>query len=158
MTPQAYRPSGHWRKSSHSDGNGGNCVEIGVLDLVPVTGDWRKSSRSGNGGEACVEVGVLDLAPLLDAWRKSTRSTANGDCVEVGTLDLPPAIAAWRKSTHSNGNGGECVEVGVPGDVPARLLAIRDSKDPDGPRLHVTPAAWAAFTADVAAGAYDHLR
>ncbi len=37
-----------WRKSSYSDGNGGQCVEVAAA--------WRKSSYSnGNGGD-CVEV------------------------------------------------------------------------------------------------------
>jgi Domain of unknown function (DUF397) len=38
-----------WRKSSHSGGNGGNCVEVGT---------WRKSSHSGGNGGGCVEVGA----------------------------------------------------------------------------------------------------
>ncbi|GAA2427181.1 DUF397 domain-containing protein [Streptomyces glaucus] len=47
------------------------------------------------------------------------------------------------KSSHSSGNG-ECVEVArnVPGSI-----AVRDSKDADGPILTFTPAVWAAFTA-----------
>lgn len=53
--------------------------------------------------------------------------------------------ARWRKSTRS-GNTGECVEVArnVSG-----IVAVRDSKDPDGPALVVGPAAWSAFTASV---------
>jgi hypothetical protein len=50
--------------------------------------------------------------------------------------------AVWRKSSHSGGNGGQCVEVAR--NLPARV-AVRDSKDPDGPRIVVTRAAWAAF-------------
>jgi hypothetical protein len=57
--------------------------------------------------------------------------------------------AEWRKSSRSGGNGGTCVEV-------ARNLrgavAVRDSKDPEGPRLVISPAAWLAFTARVRAG------
>ena len=51
--------------------------------------------------------------------------------------------AAWRKSSYSGGNGGQCVEVArnLPG-----IVAIRDSKDPGGPRLVVTPGAWRAFS------------
>ncbi|MBW4705284.1 MULTISPECIES: DUF397 domain-containing protein [unclassified Micromonospora] len=51
--------------------------------------------------------------------------------------------ARWRKSTRSAGNGGECVEVAdnLPG-----IVAVRDSKDPAGPVLTFTPAAWTSFT------------
>lgn len=52
--------------------------------------------------------------------------------------------ADWRKSTFSSSNGGNCVEVArnLPGGV-----AVRDSKDPDGPALVFTPSDWEAFTA-----------
>jgi hypothetical protein len=60
--------------------------------------------------------------------------------------------AQWRKSSYSNGNGGACVEVAqnLPGAV-----AVRDSKDPDGPKLAFAPAEWLAFTAGVRAGQFD---
>jgi hypothetical protein len=60
--------------------------------------------------------------------------------------------AAWRKSSRSNGSGGNCVEVAsnLPG-----VVAVRDSKDPHGPRLTFTPAAWQAFTARVRNGDFD---
>jgi len=47
----------------------------------------------------------------------------------------------WRKSSYSGNNGGQCVEVG---DV-ARVIAVRDSKDPHGPVLAFTPHAWRRF-------------
>ena len=47
----------------------------------------------------------------------------------------------WRKASYSGDNGGNCVEVaGTPATV-----AVRDSKDPDGPRLTFTRQAWAVF-------------
>jgi len=48
--------------------------------------------------------------------------------------------AHWRKSTRSGSSG--CVEVAdnLPG-----IIAVRDSKDPDGPALVFTPAEWHAF-------------
>lgn len=68
-------------------------------------------------------------------WRKTTYSGGNGgNCVEVGV---------WRKATYSGANGGECVEVA---STPAALVAVRDSKDPDGPRLALSPDGWRAFT------------
>jgi hypothetical protein len=65
-------------------------------------------------------------------------------------MDMSKAI--WRKSTYSGGNGGNCVEVAsnLPG-----IVAVRDSKDPDGPRLAFSPKDWRAFTASVKAGRLD---
>lgn len=59
--------------------------------------------------------------------------------------------AQWRKSSYSNGSGGECVEVadGHPGIMP-----VRDSKDPQGPALLFTAAAWTAFVTGVKAGEF----
>ncbi|MFJ6216743.1 DUF397 domain-containing protein [Streptomyces sp. NPDC092296] len=55
----------------------------------------------------------------------------------------------WVKSSYSNTNGGDCVEwaPGLPGAVP-----VRDSKDPHGPALTFTPAAWTGFIAGVKTG------
>lgn len=55
-------------------------------------------------------------------------------------MDLSPIT--WRKASYSTGNGGNCVEVGTA----ARTVAVRDSKDPQGPALAFTPARWQAFT------------
>ncbi|MFE7031129.1 DUF397 domain-containing protein [Streptomyces sp. NPDC057621] len=55
------------------------------------------------------------------------------------------------KSSHSS-SGGECVEVAL--NAP-HTVAVRDSKAPDGPIVHLSPTAWAEFTA---AGALDGLR
>jgi Domain of unknown function (DUF397) len=58
-------------------------------------------------------------------------------------LDL--SRAAWRKSIYSN-NGGSCVEVatGTTG-----MIAVRDSKNPDGPKLAFTSEQWTLFTSTV---------
>jgi hypothetical protein len=47
----------------------------------------------------------------------------------------------WRKSSHSGGNGGGCVEVASGEDD----IAVRDSKDPDGPRLQFSTDDWLEF-------------
>jgi hypothetical protein len=44
------------------------------------------------------------------------------------------SAAQWRKSSHSGGQGGQCVELAAA----AEGVAIRDSKDADGPRLLVS--------------------
>ncbi|TDC66947.1 DUF397 domain-containing protein [Actinomadura sp. GC306] len=47
-------------------------------------------------------------------------------------MDL--STAAWRKSSRSSNNGGDCVELArISG-----IVAIRDSKNPHGPKLHLT--------------------
>ena len=60
--------------------------------------------------------------------------------------------ARWRKPRYSGTTGGNCVEVSqnLPGAV-----AVRDSKDPDGPKLAFGPDEWLAFTAGVKAGDFD---
>jgi hypothetical protein len=60
--------------------------------------------------------------------------------------------ADWRKSSYSSANGGQCVEVArnLPG-----VVAVRDSKDPDGPKLMFSHAVWRAFTAAVQDGELD---
>lgn len=99
------------------------------MTLQPSAGlgsapEWTKSSYSSNDGPNCVEV----------AWVKSSYSAGNNnDCVEVG----------WTKSTHSSNDGPECVEVKASDEA----VLVRDSKDPEGPRLRVTPTEWSAFLA-----------
>ena len=65
--------------------------------------------------------------------------------------------AHWRKSSHSSANG-QCVEVAAvtrPGRAVEYVVAIRDSKDPHGPKLIVMPTQWRAFTVAVRTGAFD---
>ena len=53
--------------------------------------------------------------------------------------------AVWRKSSYSGSNGGACVEVGTAG----LAVAVRDSKDPDGPLLAFAVDTWKAFAEQV---------
>ncbi|WP_339155213.1 DUF397 domain-containing protein [Actinomadura luteofluorescens] len=48
-------------------------------------------------------------------------------------MDL--SSVTWRKASRSSNNGGNCVELARVGDT----VAIRDSKDPDGPKLLIAP-------------------
>lgn len=50
----------------------------------------------------------------------------------------------WHKSSLSGGDGN-CVEVADMGDV----MAVRDSRNPEGPRLFLGRNAWSAFVADL---------
>ncbi|MHC3430357.1 DUF397 domain-containing protein, partial [Streptomyces sp. DT18] len=60
-----------------------------------------------------------------------------GDCVE--------AAAEWRTSSYSE-NGGNCVEVAT--NTP-HTIPLRDSKNPTGPHLSLTPTAFTTFVASV---------
>jgi Domain of unknown function (DUF397) len=62
-------------------------------------------------------------------------------------MDL--SSANWRKSTLSATNG--CVEVAVEDDG----VAVRDSKDQNGPVLVFSRHEWAAFVGGVRAGEFD---
>ncbi|MBS2966572.1 DUF397 domain-containing protein [Actinocrinis puniceicyclus] len=62
------------------------------------------------------------------------------------------ANLTWRKSTRSGGQGGACVEVA---DLPDGGVAVRDSKDPDGPKLVFTGPEWLAFIGGVKDGEFD---
>ncbi|MEU5552854.1 DUF397 domain-containing protein [Micromonospora sp. NPDC047793] len=57
--------------------------------------------------------------------------------------------ANWKKSNRSSANG-QCVEVADLDDA----VALRDSKDPNGPALVFGPDAWSSFLA----GAKDGFR
>ncbi|MCQ8189276.1 DUF397 domain-containing protein [Streptomyces rugosispiralis] len=52
----------------------------------------------------------------------------------------------WIKSSYSSNDGPSCIEVATTATTatPA-TIHIRDSKNPNGPHLTVTPTAWTAF-------------
>ncbi|MER6105311.1 DUF397 domain-containing protein [Streptomyces sp. NPDC001832] len=56
-----------WRKSSYSNGTGGDCVE--VAEAFPGAARWRKSSHSNGDGGDCVEVadGLAGIVPVRDS-------------------------------------------------------------------------------------------
>ncbi|MBF6086119.1 DUF397 domain-containing protein [Nocardia cyriacigeorgica] len=60
------------------------------------------------------------------------------------------AGAQWFTSTRTSG-GKDCVEVAHLRDG---LVGVRDSKNPNGPALVLTPRQWDAFTAVVSNGEF----
>lgn len=56
-----------WRKSSYSNSDGGNCIE--VSDDLLSTANWHKSSYSNTDGGQCVEVAsnLPALVPVRDS-------------------------------------------------------------------------------------------
>lgn len=52
---------------------------------------------------------------------------------------------SWRRSSRSWGNGN-CLEISA---MSRNVIMIRDSKDPHGPILRVTPTQWDNFLDDI---------
>jgi len=70
--------------------------------------------------------------------------------VETKGFRVDLSAACWRKSTRSGPNCDNCVEVAF---VPA-AVAVRDSKDPDGPVLVFDPREWQAFVGGARHGGF----
>ena len=84
---------------------------------------------------------------MLDARDSEPYPSYNG----VPAGDLPGA--RWRKSARSSAEGN-CVELApLPGDG----VAVRNSRDPEGPALVFTDAELEAFLAGVKDGEFDDL-
>ncbi|WP_084264955.1 DUF397 domain-containing protein [Actinomadura macra] len=57
---------------------------------------------------------------------------------------------AWRTSTYTR--EGNCVQLA---ELEARVIGIRDSKDPDGPHLPLSHAVLATLLTQIKAGVLD---
>ncbi|HEV2784472.1 MAG TPA: DUF397 domain-containing protein [Actinophytocola sp.] len=70
---------------------------------------------------------------IWSTWRKSSFSGGGtGNCVQI----------AWRRSSFSGGSAGSnCVEVAFV----VEAVAVRDSKNPDGPHLEFPHTHWRRF-------------
>jgi hypothetical protein len=121
-------------------------------------------------GGTYVEAAVVErLASAYDRLREAAPGTRG--CARVhqergegyGVSDMTAREAAvaselcgitWRKSTRSGDAGGNCVEIGKLLDGSCRI-AVRDSKNPDGPALFFTREEWAAFVGGAKDGEFD---
>ncbi|MFH9142843.1 DUF397 domain-containing protein [Streptomyces albus] len=77
-----------WHKSSHSNPDGGACLE--VSNAFVRAADWCKSSHSNPDGGECLE--VSDASVRAASWRTSTHSNQDGgECLEVSD-DFAPVV------------------------------------------------------------------
>lgn len=68
-------------------------------------------------------------------------------------MDVLAPVLTWRKASFSV-NNGNCVELAL---LPDGGVAVRDSKDPQGPVLQFTQGEWLAFRDGVVAGEFDQF-
>ncbi|MFF1646297.1 DUF397 domain-containing protein [Streptomyces sp. NPDC058240] len=78
-----------WRKSSYSNGDGGNCLEV-----AEEFARWRKSSHSNSSGGDCLEVadGHQDLVPVRDSKRPE------GPALVIAASAWTPFVEAVKAS------------------------------------------------------------
>ena len=62
------------------------------------------------------------------------------------------STATWTKSSYSGPTGGNCAEIAFLADGE---VAMRNSREPDGPALVFTAAEWNAFLAGARDGEFD---
>ncbi|MGW0282856.1 DUF397 domain-containing protein [Streptomyces sp. NPDC003236] len=79
-----------WLKSSYSNGDGGECVE--VASDFPGAALWRKSSYSNGDGGNCVEVAnnIPGLIPVRDSKRP------DGPALLIGAAAWAPFVDALK--------------------------------------------------------------
>jgi hypothetical protein len=71
--------------------------------------------------------------------------------IEAKGFRVNLARAVWRRSTRSGPYSDNCVEVAFVDGA----IAMRDSKNPNGPVLIFTPAEWDAFVEGAKDGEFD---
>ncbi|MBN1171754.1 MAG: DUF397 domain-containing protein [Micromonosporaceae bacterium] len=69
------------------------------------------------------------------------------------STSVVPGPLVWQKSRRSNPSGN-CVEMA---ELPGGGIAVRNSRDPEGPTLIYTTAEIAAFIGGVRDGDFDNL-
>lgn len=88
---------------------------------------------------------------MLRQRRRKVRIVKSAYPNGVSAAALPEAV--WRKSRYS-GAVGNCVEFA---SLSSGEVALRNSRDPDGPALIYTRAEVAAFVAGAKNGEFDNI-
>ncbi|CAM5303054.1 hypothetical protein SALBM135S_04708 [Streptomyces alboniger] len=88
-----------WRKSTYSNGQGGDCVEI--AHDFPGAARWRKSSYSNGEGGNCVEVadGIPGVVPVRDS------KNPQGPALVIGGTAWQAFVTGVRGATGGSATG-----------------------------------------------------
>jgi hypothetical protein len=117
-----------------------NRVQLQAKFLMKVRGTGKSNDEPGPAA------GRARCTDRRDSQEGAVSAVPNG--VRASSLDV-----SWVKSRHSNATGN-CVEIAA---LDGGGIAVRNSRDPDGPALVYTPAEMAAFLAGAKEGEFDHL-
>jgi Domain of unknown function (DUF397) len=121
------------------------------MDRITASGGVRAAGPGGQhngGGSSSRPANRPRARPVRSPERTSMHQMENGMPVSA----MPPL--RWQKSRRSNPSGN-CVEMAeLPG---GRGIAVRNSRDPEGPALIYTVAEIAAFLAGARDGDFDNL-
>lgn len=78
-------------------------------------------------------------------------------------MDVDLSKAVWRRAVTTDDPAEDCVEVAVIDPVDSghkahlgSLYVLRDSKNPEGPKLFFTRSEWEAFVGGVKLGEFDN--
>ena len=85
---------------------------------------------------------TINWSQAKGALRMNDRSTALA----------APGGSKWHRTSRSC-DGGSCVEVAWLGE----MIAVRDSKQPDGPIITCEPSEWRQFVKKIKNGTFDEL-
>ncbi|MFD5446174.1 DUF397 domain-containing protein [Streptomyces tendae] len=87
-----------WAKSSYSNGDGGECVE--VASDFPGAALWRRSTYSNGSGGDCVEVadGIPGLVPVRDS-KVPSDGDGDGPVLLLTAHAWAPFVTALSRGT-----------------------------------------------------------
>jgi len=115
----------------------------------PMTSSLRKGMRSRAVGSCSGTCASRRWTPRSRAPSSARPATTRRARTHRKELMVDLSRAAWRKSSPSGNNG--CVEVAFVEDQ----VAVRDSKDRQGPVLMFNPVEWRAFIGGVRDGDFE---
>ncbi|WP_441251210.1 helix-turn-helix domain-containing protein [Kitasatospora sp. McL0602] len=129
-----------------------------VLASLPDGPEWLYSESLGRGHLVNDPERLRERSRAYDRLRADALSAPDSARLIRSAMEglvnvKTSGNLTWRKSTYSDGDGGNCVEISED-LLSTGIVPVRDSKNPEGPQLHFSKEAWAAFAKAAASGAF----